>query len=206
MNNKTKKRLLWFIIIFILIIFIDQATKFWVDKSMYIYQSKNIINDWVRITYIQNEGFLMGFASHLNDGRTFNPIVLITIGALIVVIVYFIYLIVCTKTNDYLVITFSILLGGAFGNFIDRIVRKTVIDFIEFKFFHFKIGNFTVSSFPVFNFADFFVTTGIIMLIIYFLFLEKKHIPQVSEETIQDTFEDKIENLENKIEDKDLNI
>lgn len=182
MDKKHLKKLLLFIIIFFSIIIIDQSTKYLVSKNMYLYQSNNVIKDWIRITYIENTGFLNGLGSHLNDGTTFNPIVLITIGALLIVIAYFIYLIIYTKTNTYLVLTFSILLGGAFGNFIDRLIRKKVIDFIEFKFFHLSIGKLKINSFPVFNFADFFVTTGIIMLIIYFIFLEKKYLKEIKKE------------------------
>jgi signal peptidase II len=55
----------------------------------------------------------------------------------------------------------GLVLGGAIGNFIDRIRLGYVVDFIDFRVW------------PVFNIADSAVTIGVIMLVFYFLFMFK---------------------------------
>ena len=80
------------------------------------------------------------------------------------VIVFLIYLI--TRAVFLEKILFSFILGGALGNFFDRIYYFAVPDFIDIHFndFHW----FT------FNIADIFITTGVILLIIEDLVLNKK--------------------------------
>jgi signal peptidase II len=63
-------------------------------------------------------------------------------------------------------VAFGIFLAGALGNIYDRIVFGYVRDFISLPFW---------PQFPVFNFADICLTTGTIMLGIYYIFLGKKH-------------------------------
>lgn len=62
---------------------------------------------------------------------------------------------------------FSLILGGAIGNFFDRIYYGSVPDFIDIHYnqFHWFI----------FNFADIFISIGIILLIIFMLFNNKKN-------------------------------
>ena len=170
------KRLKLFIYIFSATLLFDQITKIIVSVSMSLYQSISVIKGFFHITYIENTGFLMGIGGWMNNGRTFNGVVIITIFAILILMGYFFILMFKEETPHYLIINFSILIGGAWGNFIDRIVRKKVVDFMEFKIPPLHLGGFSFHSFPIFNFADFFVSTGIIMLLIYYLFLEKKYV------------------------------
>jgi signal peptidase II len=57
-------------------------------------------------------------------------------------------------------------LGGAIGNFIDRVSKGKVVDFLDFYF-----GNY---NFPTFNIADTFIVLGTIILAVYILFFNKK--------------------------------
>ena len=192
--KEKRKYLIIFLLIIILTVFIDQFTKFLVVKKMYLYQSIGLIKNFFYITYIENRGFLMGIGGRLNDGSTFNGVVIITIIAISILIGYFVYIYKKNIINKYLIINFSILLGGAIGNFIDRLFRKKVIDFFEIKIPPFLFKGFYYSSLPIFNFADFFVTIGIIMLLIYYIFLESKF-----EKEIKANDNKKItENIDNK--------
>ena len=56
------------------------------------------------------------------------------------------------------ILSFSLVIGGALGNLIDRIIRGYVIDFISIK-----IGNY---NFPIFNLADTFIVIGVILLLL----------------------------------------
>ena len=62
--------------------------------------------------------------------------------------------------NKLLVISLTMLTGGALGNFIDRIFRGYVVDFLDF----------CLINFPIFNVADCFVVIGAILIAIYILF------------------------------------
>ena len=66
--------------------------------------------------------------------------------------------------NGWYIAGFSLIVGGALGNFIDRICLGGVRDFIELKFI----------EFPIFNFADVFLTCGVICYLVYLIFYEFK--------------------------------
>ncbi len=194
-------RLKIFSIIFILTLAMDQISKIIVTKTMGQYETKSILKGIIDLTFVYNRGFMLGKFSHLNDGTTFNGVVIITIISLILLIGYFLYVLFDKYSSKYLIITFSILLGGAWGNFLDRIIRLKVVDFINLNF---KIIN--ISS--IVNLADVFVTIAIVMLLIYFIFLEKydnkkrlESITQNTEETSpikdKDSYKD-IEENENQ--------
>ena len=61
--------------------------------------------------------------------------------------------------NKYLMINYSMLIGGIIGNMIDRIIYGYVIDYLSFNIFGY--------SFPIFNLADTFIVVSIIMLLLY---------------------------------------
>ncbi|MCX8058470.1 MAG: signal peptidase II [Spirochaetes bacterium] len=193
-----RKKLIKIVIIVFLTIFIDQFTKFLIIKNFHLYQSIKIIKNLLYLTYIENRGFLMGFGGQLNDGTIFNGVVIITIIAIAILIGFFIYIYKRNLLNNYLLINFSFLIGGAFGNFIDRLFRKKVIDFIEIKLPTFKFKGFYYSSLPIFNFADLFVTVGIIMLIIYFIFLEHKYEVKGLENDVKSIEEPNVEKIKNE--------
>ncbi|MDP4182123.1 MAG: signal peptidase II, partial [Bacillota bacterium] len=69
--------------------------------------------------------------------------------------------------NKFLKTALTIILGGAFGNFIDRLFRGSVVDFLQFYF-----GSY---QFPIFNLADSFIVIGTILLMFYMLFIQKEN-------------------------------
>ena len=107
------------------------------------------INDFINFELVWNTGIGFGFFSS-NSNLIYNSITVI-IG---VVIIFMIYLLIKSLFIDK--IFFSLVLGGALGNFYDRLTYYAVPDFIDvhYKNFHW----FT------FNMADIFITLGIIML------------------------------------------
>ena len=114
------------------------------------------INDFINLDLVWNTGIGFGFLS-TNSNLIYNSLTAIIGG----VIIFLIYLIVKSALIDK--ILFSLILGGALGNFYDRIIYFAVPDFIDIHYqsFHW----FT------FNIADIFITIGIFILIIKELFL-----------------------------------
>ena len=108
------------------------------------------INDFINLDLVWNTGIGFGILS-TNTALFYNFITFLIFS----VIIFLLYLILKSKFIDK--ILYSIVVGGALGNFYDRLVYFAVPDFIDFHFqsFHW----FT------FNIADIFITIGIITII-----------------------------------------
>ena len=146
-----------FIILFEVLL--DQFSKQIVTAYLDLYQKVEVIPSFFNLTYVQNYG--AGFS--ILEGQRFL-FLFITIVAIII----FSYMLYKGK-NSHIVYKTSLLLilGGTLGNFIDRIVHTYVVDFLDFIIFGY--------DFPVFNIADSFITIGVILLLIYTLFIEGKN-------------------------------
>lgn len=128
---------------------IDQLTKFLVVNYMTIGQSISVIDNFLYITSHRNEGAAWGI---LQGKMTFFYIVtLIVIG----VIIFWIRR-VDMKKEKLLIIALSLILGGALGNFIDRVMYQHVVDFINTYIFGY--------DFPIFNIADSALCIGVFLM------------------------------------------
>ena len=129
----------------LLVVILDQLTKFFIKQNFQLNQSIPIINKMLHLTYITNAGSAFGLFRGLNW--------FFIIFSIIVIIAIF-YFINQIKNNEKLMrFSVGLLLGGTIGNLIDRILYGAVIDFIDFRIW------------PVFNIADSAVTISIILLI-----------------------------------------
>ena len=154
-NNKLNISLLF---LFLFLVTLDQITKALVINFFDLYESVPLF-PIINLTFVVNYGFAFGL---LND-PSLNQIVVSII--ILLIILYFLYLL--SKTQDS-IFRFSLvlILAGALGNFIDRIIRGFVIDFIDVY-----IGKY---HWPAFNIADSCITVGFMILIVNILFLNKK--------------------------------
>ncbi|WP_186003916.1 signal peptidase II [Parageobacillus genomosp. 1] len=134
----------------LVVIAIDQWTKWLVVKYMRLGESIPIIPDVFYITSHRNRGAAWGIL----QGQ-FWLFYLITV---IVVIGLIVYIQRLPRGERLFGVALGLMLGGAIGNFIDRLFRKEVVDFI-----HAYIGTY---SFPVFNVADSSLTIGVVLLFI----------------------------------------
>ena len=144
-----KKNFYYFIFIFT-IFAIDRISKFKIINKL---SSNNFyINDYVNFNLIWNTGIGFGFFSSLTT--YFYNLLTLIIGAIIIFLFYLI--LISEKNKDKLF--YSMITGGALGNFYDRFAFNAVPDFIDihYKNFHW----FT------FNIADIFISLGVILLII----------------------------------------
>lgn len=136
-----------------IVLFIDQYTKYLVLKNMGLGESISVIHNFFSITYIRNYGAVFGF---LNNSETDWQFWLF-MGAILFACVFVFYTLWSNKNNDILWIACSLLLAGGFGNTIDRIRYRYVIDFFDFF-----IGNY---HWPAFNLADCYIIIAIILLL-----------------------------------------
>ena len=146
------------IIIFFLTIFFDQLTKILVIKNFQLYESLSIL-PFFNLTFVVNYGFAFGF---LNNPSLNQIIVILVIFS---IIAYFLYLLIKTQ-DQFFRFSLILVISGAIGNFIDRILYGFVIDFIDIY-----LGSY---HWPAFNLADSSITLGFILIMFNILFLNKK--------------------------------
>ena len=138
-----------FSLLLILVIFLlDRSSKLYVLNNF----SENVyyINDFLNFDLIWNTGIGFGLLSSKSN-LIYNGITLF-IGCIISLIFY-----IALKSDRKEKMIFLIIIGGALGNFYDRIIYKAVPDFVDFH-----LGNF---HWFTFNVADIFITIGIIFYI-----------------------------------------
>lgn len=131
-------------------IIIDYISKILISNLISLDKSITIINRFLYITYVRNTGAAFSIFSN------YTFLLAIISILVIVLILYYIYKKPNLKKIEYL--SYGLLLGGACGNLIDRLIYGYVIDFIDVKIFKY--------DFPVFNLADSFIVISFIILII----------------------------------------
>jgi len=143
MINKFQTKL-YFFSLSILIILIDQFTKY-----LIFYKYKLLINkDFIlfRLDFVKNYGAAFNIFS---GSRIFLSFISIIFSILLI------YLILRKNTlNSFDLYSYSFILGGTISNGMDRILKGFVIDFINLNFI----------NFPIFNIADMFINIGFFLL------------------------------------------
>ena len=154
-NNKFNLTLSF---LFLTLVILDQITKALVINFFNLYDSVALL-PMINLTFVVNYGFAFGLLNNPSLNQILVSLVILAI------IVYFLYLLI--KTQDKIFqLTLTLILAGALGNFVDRIFRGFVIDFIDIY-----IGKY---HWPAFNIADSCITVGFVVLMINILFLNKK--------------------------------
>ena len=144
--------------LFLFLVILDQITKALVINFFDLYESVPLF-PIVNLTFVVNYGFAFGL---LNDPSLNQILVSVVI---LLIILYFLYLLIKTQDNIFR-LTLILILSGALGNFIDRIFRGFVIDFIDIYISKYH--------WPAFNIADGCITVGFMILMVNILFLNKK--------------------------------
>ena len=149
-------------IILITIFFVDRISKFYILKLAEVQNSVDIyVTPYLNLFLIWNKGVAFGLLS-IDESLIYNTITVI-IGFIIIFILY-----VILKNNNIQRLFLISIVGGALGNFYDRIVYNAVPDFIDFHLE--ELHGF------VFNVADIFITVGVFCLILVELFYNNKNI------------------------------
>ena len=152
---------MYFALFTLLLIIADQVTKYFTVSMLKPIGSVEIIKNILSFTYVENRGAAFGILQ--NARWVFIILTIIAIAAIII------YLLKEKPKDKTLIFSLSLILAGAIGNMIDRILKGFVVDMIEVTFI----------NYPVFNFADCCVVIGAILLGIYILFIYKE--PQKEE-------------------------
>lgn len=139
------------LVIGVVIAVVDQIIKYFVSTYLAPVGSVNVVGDLFKLTYVENRGVAFGM---FEDMRW---VFIILTSALIGIIIYLLF----NKKFDgkLFYIASALVLGGGIGNLIDRIFYGYVIDYLSLSFFP-----------PVCNFADYCITVGTILLMVYLLF------------------------------------
>ncbi|SER63233.1 signal peptidase II [Salipaludibacillus aurantiacus] len=145
-------------IIAIVIIILDQVTKQLVVQNMEIRESIPIIENVLHLTSHRNAGAAFGILQ--------GQLWLFFIATVVVVGVVAYYIQKATKGHPWFGVSLGLVLGGAIGNFIDRMLWGAVVDFIDVYIFNY--------NYPIFNIADSALVAGVIMLMIHVFKEEKK--------------------------------
>ncbi len=166
-GTNRRKRIIFLVVcilIFGVMIFLDQWTKHYFKNRVLNNGDITVIDGFFYFTYTVNKGAAWSFLSDKAWAQIFFKV--LTVVAILAFILYFIYAFI--KKKKYLQVVILLILAGTIGNFIDRLMYGGVTDFISFVF-----GSY---SFPVFNLADCFLVVGVILLLINFLFIDEKAI------------------------------
>lgn len=131
-----------------IIIVLDRISKNFFSNLLQLGESLPIIRNVLHMTLIHNTGIAFGLFK--DKGFVFILIAVIAVILLVVNIFYY------RQNNEVLsrtyILGFSLILGGAIGNLIDRVIYGYVIDFIDFRIW------------PVFNIADSAITIGAVLI------------------------------------------
>ena len=148
-NLFLKKENIFIFLIILFCVFFDRYTK----NEVIINFSENIffINNFINIDLIWNTGIGFGFLS--TESSLIYNLVSALVGAVIVILCYFT---IISEVTDKLI--YAIIIGGAIGNFYDRLIFNAVPDFIDLHYDRYHWFTFNV--------ADIFITLGIIIFLI----------------------------------------
>ncbi|GAA4525770.1 signal peptidase II [Chelativorans composti] len=134
----------WFIFTVVAAVVFDQAIKLWVETNMPLHSRIDLI-PFLSLLHTQNTGIAFSFLSDL--GSPWLGVIAIAIIVFVAVLAF--------RTDPHQIYArtgFALIIGGAIGNLIDRLIGGYVVDYV---YFHTPVW-----SFAIFNLADAFITVG----------------------------------------------
>lgn len=137
---------------------LDQIIKMLIIRNMDLYSKIKVIPNFFSLYYVKNTGAAFSILKN-------NTLLLIILSVIVLLVID--YYINNDKTlNKSSVILLGIISGGIYGNLIDRIIHKGVIDYLSFTVLKYQ--------FPIFNLADIAITLGTLGLIIVMFFAKQE--------------------------------
>lgn len=139
------------LVIGLLLAVADQVIKYFISVNLKPVGSVTVIDNILDLTYVENRGVAFGMFSGMRW-------IFIALTVLLVCAIIF-YMFKKKPQSKLFYVCTALIVGGGIGNLIDRIFYGYVIDYISLSFFQ-----------PVCNFADYCITIGTVLLVIYVLF------------------------------------
>ena len=149
-----------------IMVFADQISKTVVRNTMSLYESIPVIPEFFHLTYVTNDGMAFGINF---------PLGIYVFSAISIIFTGFLFWYLWSIKDDEIVVRtgVALILAGAIGNLIDRILLGEVVDFLDFM-----IGDF---HWYVFNVADSCVTVGLGFVLYDSLILNRKKVSQIEQ-------------------------
>ncbi|KAF0569227.1 Lipoprotein signal peptidase [Psychrobacter nivimaris] len=153
---------MWYALALIIIV-IDQWTKWLAETKLTFHDPVPVIEPFLNWTLAYNYGAAFSFLADAGGWQKwfFSGL------ALLMSLFLIIYLLKAPRKATLLSLGLAMVLGGALGNLIDRLLHGHVIDFIHVHYAD-------VWHYPIFNIADIGISIGVLLIVIDMLFLEKK--------------------------------
>ena len=153
---------MWYLLALVVII-IDQWTKWLAETNLTFHEPVPVIEPFLNWTLAYNYGAAFSFLADAGGWQKwfFSGL------ALVMSLFLMVYLIKAPRKATLLSFGLALVLGGAVGNLLDRLLHGHVIDFIH-------VHNADVWHYPIFNIADMAISIGVALIVIDMLFLEKK--------------------------------
>ncbi len=112
-----------------------------------------------QMTYTENPGAAWGLGRDMSEATRNGFFMLVSIAAAVFILVYYGRL---AERQRYLQLALALVLSGAVGNFIDRVARHYVIDFVKWHWWN-RPGLY----WPIFNLADSLIVVGVALLMLH---------------------------------------
>ena len=153
------KRLILMVLLMVAIVVIDQWSKVAVSSTFRLGESVAVIDGFFNLTFVKNSGAAFGFGNAFDNWARYTLFLALPVVACI----WLTYLLVKTIAGPLIMsFAYTLILGGAIGNLIDRFRLDYVVDFFDFY-----VGQ---SHFATFNVADASISIAAGLLIIdYFI-------------------------------------
>lgn len=162
------------LIVLLAALVVDLVTKAIVEHTMRVGQTVVLIPKFLQFTFIYNPLAAFGSAFGLDKliGQTATRIIFIVI-TFIAVGIFGYFMVRNRGKNKVERIAFALIIAGALGNLYDRLFIGEVRDFVEIVYFGLDLGKLG-TSFAIFNIADAALVVGVILFLVYILFLHKE--------------------------------
>jgi signal peptidase II len=146
------------------VLILDQVSKAIVRDTMALWEQRELIPGLLNLTHVQNTGAAFGLLNAADF--PYKPAVMIAIAALALVAIaaYATQLGFHEKIARF---GLALILGGAFGNLVDRAIAGHVVDFVDIYW--------GTTHFWAFNVADAAITTGAILVLLDMIGLGRRH-------------------------------
>ncbi len=143
------------IFLVLVVVVLDQLTKFLVLKNFHLYESIVIIPNFFNLTYLTNKGAAFGFLAGVTAAwRHYFFLILASVALVLLCFAWF----RMRKDHRFYGPALAMIAGGAIGNVIDRVRFGAVVDFLDFH----VAGH----HWPVFNVADSAITVGVALFLL----------------------------------------